>query len=952
MRQEYLQEVGAYVTRESDGAVREILHVDRPVASQQPTMQLAAREYLDQHAKLLGIPQEQLKRLFESPSDALQDAGAEFRFHEEKSQFDTTTVVYQQTYFGIPVWRAGLAVHLRRGPNRVLGMQSTAYSALTVARPKLATPRPLTDVTLRARLGVAPASGARARATATAPRVRIKSNRLVVYRYDAAKRMSDEGNDDHAAPLRERFGISLAAVPRALSDGTFVVAHEIIFDVASPGGAAITWLAIVAVESNAVLYLRPFTDNTNGLVFERDPLTQSGNAANSPAANAATLNPLRTSVTLQGLTAPVGGANQALTGEFIQVSDFELATAAPPTEAPGTNFDYGSRTNNFAAVNAYYHCDRFFRLVESLGFPRATYFDGTTFPVPVDHRGRFGTTTGIEINASCSGNGLGGIANVDFELANLADTTNPIGLAGDYRVVLHELGGHGILYDHVNFANFGFAHSAGDSFAAILNDPETAAPDRFLTFPWVGSVINRRHDRDVTAGWGWGGVNDTGGYNSESILATSHFRIYRSLGGDSTHLPTRQFAARVTAYLILRGVGNLSQPTNPGNVSGWVTSLLTADAGDWTSEGLAGGAYGKVIRWAFEKQGLFQPAGAPTPVVTAGAPPAVDVYIDDGRGGEYQWQPVHWNNQSVWNRRAADGGTTHEEPIVGQTNYAYVNVRNRGSQLATNVVVKGYHCNPGSGLTWPNDWQAMTTAQLSAANVPANNGGTITVGPFSWVPSQLDHECMLMIASAAGDPSNVDNFAPGESIAEWRLVKHDNNIGQRNVHPVAAGGLLSELIKSLHGRRFTVINPHRRPARVVLDVTLPPLLRKHGWKIGFSNPGGGAFSLEPGGRKLVTVAVSEGTAFGKEDVAALPRDQREIVIETVADGIVVGGMVYTLDPNISRATGQPGDGTPGSRDCAVIGERLLECLQLPGSKVSCVKVRKITVDIVLEDECC
>ena len=72
---------------------------------------------------------------------------------------------------------------------------------------------------------------------------------------------------------------------------------------------------------------------------------------------------------------------------------------------------------------------------------------------------------------------------------------------------------------------------------------------------------------------------------------------------------------------------------------------MTADLGDWTSDGLAGGAYSKVIRWAFEKQGLFQPAGTPTPNNNAGAPPPVDVYIDDGRHGEYPFQPVFWNNQ-------------------------------------------------------------------------------------------------------------------------------------------------------------------------------------------------------------------------------------------------------------------------------------------------------------------
>ena len=80
-----------------------------------------------------------------------------------------------------------------------------------------------------------------------------------------------------------------------------------------------------------------------------------------------------------------------------------------------------------------------------------------------------------------------------------------------------------------------------------------------------------------------------------------------------------------------------------------------------------------------------------------------------------------------------------------------------------------------------SDWQAMATPQLSAPNIAPNNTQEVIVGPFAWTPSQLGHECMLMVASATGDPSNIDNFSGGDSIPEWRLVPHDNNIGQRNV---------------------------------------------------------------------------------------------------------------------------------------------------------------------------
>ena len=213
-------------------------------------------------------------------------------------------------------------------------------------------------------------------------------------------------------------------------------------------------------------------------------------------------------------------------------------------------------------------------------------------------------------------------------------------------------------------------------------------------------------NRDVATGWGWGGANDVGGYSSEQILATSHFRIYRSIGGDSDDLGRRQFASRVATYLILRAVGDLTPVTNPANA---LDLVQPADrhrrCSTGLSEGCAGGAYNKVIRWSFEKQGSSRPPGAPAPVTTAGAPPAVDVYIDDGRGGEYPYQPVHWQNPSIWNRNAADGMTGAPAGHRGRDELRLRKVKNRGTCAAANVTVKGYHSLPGAGLTWPTDFR-------------------------------------------------------------------------------------------------------------------------------------------------------------------------------------------------------------------------------------------------------
>jgi hypothetical protein len=214
--------------------------------------------------------------------------------------------------------------------------------------------------------------------------------------------------------------------------------------------------------------------------------------------------------------------------------------------------------------------------------------------------------------------GGGGIARTTFALADTGDTSHPLGIACDYRVVLHELGGHGVLYNHVSSANLGFSHSAGDSIAVVLNDPGSQASDRFESFPWEYANVSRRHDRTPATGWGYAGniglnpfsaTYDSKGYNNEQILSSTHFRIYRSIGGDSTDLSTKQFAARMVVYLILKAIGTLTPTTNPSNATGWVTALTTADQIDWVSENITGGAYSKVIRWAFEKQGLYQRQG-------------------------------------------------------------------------------------------------------------------------------------------------------------------------------------------------------------------------------------------------------------------------------------------------------------------------------------------------------
>ena len=244
-------------------------------------------------------------------------------------------------------------------------------------------------------------------------------------------------------------------------------------------------------------------------------------------------------------------------------------------------------------MSAYYHVDRFFQLVEDLGFDVKDYFRGTNFPVEVDHRAfRAPWPDGNVVNAALEGlcpgidrvyfaladfesgfvsnviptnrgsgyrdgpcevkftggGGIGATATAHIRNGKLDKVTNikggsgykvpplieilaeggtgafaiaeievkkPIGIAADWRVTVHELGGHGTLWCHLEDDQFRFAHSAGDSFAIILTDYLSAwdgkshfddefpynpleRPDRFLLFPFEPQIIGRRSDRYVT----------------------------------------------------------------------------------------------------------------------------------------------------------------------------------------------------------------------------------------------------------------------------------------------------------------------------------------------------------------------------------------------------------------------------------------------------------------------
>ena len=413
----------------------------------------------------------------------------------------------------------------------------------------------------------------------------------------------------------------------------------------------------------------------------------------------------------------------------------------------------------------------------------------------------------------------------------------PLGIAADERWIWHEIG-HVLLTTSVGELQFRFAHSPGDALAAIVCDPESElATDpnwRGATFPWV--FLPRRHDRCVAIGWSWGGTmhyplsqvpNSAGprrkAYRSEQILSSSLFRLYRCIGGDTTMvaLPStpdphaRRSASHYCVYLIMRAIQilgtSLVVPANDPDQ--FVSALIDADKntalnapwqvvfspvfppGPTDTFDRIGGCVHKVIRWAFEAQGLYNPFGKITNA--PGTPPKVDVYIRDLRpisettpygevsygAGSYnpvslEWDPYQSQN-SVPPKWQADPAVI----TVLANGKISVSVGNRGTILATNVEVSvWWHEWPTAAPPpqWDATWTQCPLAGPASKNIPS--GGQVTFGKFAAVPLPTGKRYLLLArATCADDRANNDpatNLPCSQQPTPLLdLVANDNNLG-------------------------------------------------------------------------------------------------------------------------------------------------------------------------------
>lgn len=581
------------------------------------------------------------------------------------------------------------------------------------------------------------------------------------------------------------------------------------------------------------------TAAATGKAFPLDPVTASGEYADKPHGKGDRLDRHRKTVPLRDLD-KVGG-KFILSGPRVRIASPNPLGKDPPSKK--ARFDFSSRSDDFAAVSAYYHCDAMMRMVEGFGFDLATYFKDVELPLTVVHRAKLpsgpAAYDGLGINAYVVPEVLqGGRAawrvRMLFGLADFNDVhRSPIGLATDPRWMWHEFC-HVLLLASTGKTEFDFAHSAGDALAAVMSDAASAlvarGPSaRGVTFPFAGAPT-RRHDRCVSCGWGWNGtvyerpaptysVRDPAGYRAEQILSSTIFLLYRAAGGDSVQRGRRRggradqarrwSAARYVAYLIVRAIGALSSsgsvPTSDAAV--FAAALQNADVGTrnfaFSSEEYGGathqtvclgGALHKVIRWAFEQQGLYQPPSI-IPADKPGDPRPIDLFLNDRADRQGGYEPTDdWDasDDTVWIRNAPDGGSAPERPRIGQTNYVYINVRNRGSDaglapIATVGVLAAQGADTAEWVAPPlgggGTWTALAAHAGAVINAPVQPGQTVRFGPFVWTPSVAGRNALFVRASTPGDRSNADHASflacAAGPIPVEEIAPYDNNLAYR-----------------------------------------------------------------------------------------------------------------------------------------------------------------------------
>ncbi|MEU7476841.1 hypothetical protein AB0A63_12725 [Lentzea sp. NPDC042327] len=197
-------------------------------------------------------------------------------------------------------------------------------------------------------------------------------------------------------------------------------------------------------------------------------------------------------------------------------------------------------------------------------------------------------------------------------------------------------------------------------------------------------------------------------------------------------------------------------------------------------------------------------------VPTANATPAYrDVYIRDN-GSDIGNEPSSGSIYHSPDIRVCYTPTpcaTSQQPIVGATNYVFVNLRRKPNGLGNvDGALHLYRSNLGGGTAWPGGWTYIGGV---GASVPVS-GSTVMITWPGWNVPGPAHFCLLARWVSSADPMT---FAEGSNTQ--LNAQRNNNIAWRNV----------DSVRVLPGRPitrpYTIGNPEAFDTRQALVLEQP-----------------------------------------------------------------------------------------------------------------------------------
>jgi len=712
------------------GAVRSIFGSElvQPTKKTSKTVQKATDDFLEANKELFKLDNINLEQL------------------EIREGSATQSIRYQQTHNGIPVYGAQLVVGQRKRDKHILSAVNKVDYDLPLNLAPANAQLNEDDAIAKVKADLGPKFDS----------MEFGPLKLFVYRQKPFEAVQ---LPYQAPPIRKKMlDLSTGAENQAY------MVWQILFDTKTPDGNWELLMDAISGDFVAVLDRRTYASR-KGYVFWPDPVSSAQDDTLNWNTAESTLNNERTEVSLENLNSPVNNKYK-LNGSWVKMVDKESPTFAPP-ETSG-DFKYGAKDRKFLNVMAYYYLDRLITYLRSFGI--TTYNNTVTGSLDIDPQGMSSDDNShFVVSAS-------GATHIAFGEGGVPDASDP-------GVILHEYG-HALHYFLLgSHSNSSYEEGFNDFLAASwLDRYNNHQYQREEVFPWdncpsVHWDATRRVDRNER--FDDSGFSGYGFYRKGSVLATALWDIYLNIGGNSTNATVREKAADAMIHLYLEMLVSV-QDNEPA--TDLANGLITAD------DALTGGLYKKVIWDGFHRRGLW------SDVTPQGN---VDLYIRDSSGdtGAHASPQVHWTSPDIWVRNnpppadptdptdpnyGENPDDGHQNPINNSPNYMYVTVRNRGSSkaLANSFSVEAFHCSPGTGMLWPTHFQSMGTQQITN-DIPA--GGSLRIGPFIWTPQIQDHECLMAVVNGSSDPA-ISKTVLGP-VDHWKLVRFDNNVGQRNVSP-------------------------------------------------------------------------------------------------------------------------------------------------------------------------